>query len=409
MTAQVGILNSEVAVLASDTASSSRYGENIKIFKSIKKIYKLADHLPVAIMIHGSARLTGILWSRVVDLFRKQLGGEEKNRLKDYFEEFINFIENNSELTNYEHSLAFFINWTWENYNDLEQMVYQSGELDETKFKSWISSRNESLRNIKESIINDSKYDIIEKSFNSYLVNIAGINYIRHPYLIKKFQGEIANYLTLLFIKTLTDTFKSGVVVAGFGKDDIYPSLINAEIEGLFENKLRMTKPKHYLVGENYTDETKSRARIIPFAQSDGATLFMEGVAPKIKEFILDTSKDNTNEVFSFLQNHYLFNELSKEKRLKILNDIKLYSDRQFQEFNNNIRHYTNSNYTDPIISSVSSMGSLDLAELARTLVNLTSIKRRYAMDQEENVGGETDTVILSKAGGYIEVNNKTD
>ena len=54
-------------------------------------------------------------------------------------------------------------------------------------------------------------------------------------------------------------------------------------------------------------------------------------------------------------------------------------------------------------------MGTGDLAELARTLVNLTSIKRRYSMNQEETVGGEINVVILSKADGYIEVNKKSE
>ena len=94
---------------------------------------------------------------------------------------------------------------------------------------------------------------------------------------------------------------------------------------------------------------------------------------------------------------------------MKILNDLNLYSDRQFKEYTNNIGRYTYSNYTDPIVNSVSQMGTGDLAELARTLVNLTSIKRRYSMNQEETVGGEINVVILSKADGYIEVNKKSE
>ena len=353
MTAQVGILNSEVAVLASDTAGSSYYGKSVKIFKSIKKIHKLADNLPVAIMVYGSARLSSVLWSRVIDLFKKQLGGEEKNKLKDYLDGFINFIENNSELTNYERNIDFFISWAKKIYINLEDMAYKNGDLNEVKFKFWINEENEELKRNEKSVLDDSKYNILVKSFDSYLANISSINYVKHPRLLKRFRDEIKEYLTLLFVKSITNTFESGVVIAGFGKDDIYPSLINVYIEGLFENKLRMAEPKYYMIGEDYLDKTKSTARIIPFAQADGVTLFMEGFAPEIKNFVLETSRNNTDEILSFLQNHNLFNGLSKEKRLKILNDLNLYSDRQFKEYTNNIGRYTYSNYTDPIVNSV--------------------------------------------------------
>jgi hypothetical protein len=404
MTAQVGILNSEVAVLASDTSSTTLSGRSTKIFKSIKKIHKLSDQIPVAFMIYGNSRFSDVLWSRVIDLFRNHLANEGKAHLKEYLEHFISFIENNSELTNYERNLNFFTIWARANYTNLENMVLKDGRLNESKFKSWIDERVRKISNNPDTILDKSKYQIIQNSFYSYLSNIMSINYVRCPILIKKFKSEIVSYFTNIFLRDLLPSTKSGIVTAGFGNDDIFPSLAYCEIEGLFENKVRMSDVKHYQIGQSNVDKDKSTARILPFAQSEGANLIMEGAAPEIKHYIFERVNDDTGELFSFLQNHKLFNGLEKEKRQKILNDIQLFSDRQTQELKKDVAGYMYKNYTNPIASSVNSMSGEDVARLAKALVNLTSLKRKYSINQEETVGGEIDVVLLNKESGYVEI-----
>lgn len=66
----------------------------------------------------------------------------------------------------------------------------------------------------------------------------------------------------------------SGLVVAGFGEDELLPSLISFDIDGIISGRLK-------IIETNRHDTTrKSRGAIIPFAQTDMVHRFMEGVDP---------------------------------------------------------------------------------------------------------------------------------
>jgi hypothetical protein len=58
-------------------------------------------------------------------------------------------------------------------------------------------------------------------------------------------------------------------------------------------------------------------------------------------------------------------------------------------------------------VNVVSALPRSELAALAESLVNLTSLKRRVSMDAE-TVGGPVDVAVISKADGFVWVKRKT-
>ena len=54
----------------------------------------------------------------------------------------------------------------------------------------------------------------------------------------------------------------------------------------------------------------------------------------------------------------------------------------------------------------VSSLPKEELANMAETLVNLTSFKRKITMDAE-TVGGPIDVAVISKSEGFIWIKRK--
>ena len=65
-------------------------------------------------------------------------------------------------------------------------------------------------------------------------------------------------------------------------------------------------------------------------------------------------------------------------------------------------------NNVDPIINSVRLIPLSEMASLAENLVNITSLRRTYAIDgNQQTVGGPTDVAVLSKGDGFVWIKRK--
>ena len=61
-----------------------------------------------------------------------------------------------------------------------------------------------------------------------------------------------------------------------------------------------------------------------------------------------------------------------------------------------------------PIFESVKLIALPEMAFLAESLVNLTTLKRTFALDgKQQTVGGPTDVAILSKPNGFVWIKQK--
>src|ERR1043166_6181089 len=70
----------------------------------------------------------------------------------------------------------------------------------------------------------------------------------------------------------------SGIVIAGFGDNDIYPAITTFNVESLVLNQLRY---EH--IGDKSDRITADMdARVVAFAQEDVVTGFMEGLEPEL-------------------------------------------------------------------------------------------------------------------------------
>ena len=65
-------------------------------------------------------------------------------------------------------------------------------------------------------------------------------------------------------------------------------------------------------------------------------------------------------------------------------------------------------NYMRPIIQSVASLPIEELALLAESMINITSLRRKVALDRNiGTVGGPIDVSIISKGDGFIWLKRK--
>ena len=212
-----------------------------------------------------------------------------------------------------------------------------------------------------------------------------------HPYeRIKKLCEKVCE----LFDTNFDTEGYLGIAIAGYGENELYPSLYHLHFNGMINNKLRFHEIKHYTI----TDEND--AIICPLAQTDVMKTFIEGIN---NDFISDLNDDIPKEIKECLEgmNTDLFLPGKKEIIYENLCQIK-------DSIIKHLRETINNQYVKPILDSVSFLPFEELALLAESMINITSLRRKVIMDQYiGTVGGPIDVAVVSKGDGFIWIKRK--
>ena len=206
--------------------------------------------------------------------------------------------------------------------------------------------------------------------------------------------NEIAVYV---FTKQALPRRTAGVVVAGYGSRDFFPTVEEFRVEGVFHDTLKFSRERSSAVGKNIT------SAIIPFAQSEMVHSFMEGVDPAYQEFmeksiraVLDTYGDTLLDLFkgrAGLANSHP-QELSK-----VNEDVWNGIEKAMAAFRQQV-------FVDPVVNTVENLPKSELAAMAESLVNLTSFRQRVTPDTE-TVGGPIDVAVISRGDGFVWIKRK--
>ena len=189
-------------------------------------------------------------------------------------------------------------------------------------------------------------------------------------------------------------TNETGVVIAGFGEEEIFPRLKSYLVEGIFNGVLKY-KEEH-----NIEIDAVHSAIIVPFAQQEMVHSFLTGIDPELKKQIIDAIEKITLSYPKIINENIMpLDQLQKDM-------ISEFGKIVVDEFKEHINKTIGENYSNPIIGTVSSLPKEELAAMAEALINLTSVKRKMS-SQTETVGGPTDVAVISKGDGFIWIKRK--
>lgn len=191
----------------------------------------------------------------------------------------------------------------------------------------------------------------------------------------------------------------SGIVIAGYGEKEIYPSLTAYDIEVVIDNKLK------FLPTQNLAVDHTNDSYVEPFAQEDMVKTFMRGVSPDYEEvvdgFIDDVLNDYPDKVADKLSGL-----ITDEQKKDIAKQLKEVGKDYLETFRERMDKWVNYKYYDRIKMAVAILPVEELASMAAALVNLTSQKRRYTPDAE-TVGGAVDVAVITKGDGFVWIDRK--
>ncbi len=199
--------------------------------------------------------------------------------------------------------------------------------------------------------------------------------------------------------------WRSGIVITGFGKTKLFPTLLHYSMDGVIAGTVRTRQ----LDSQQITEQQPSY--IQPFGQDDMVVTFLHGIDPVYTKLLnrYRISRNNFYErmVMDLLQ-HFedrTKSPLSSAERSDLLDKMNQMRVASLEELDNQIDSHQSSHYKE-IRSMVEWLPKDELAEMAETLVNLTSFKRRVT-PQAETVGGPTDVAVISKGDGFVWIKRK--
>lgn len=188
----------------------------------------------------------------------------------------------------------------------------------------------------------------------------------------------------------------SGIVVAGFGESEPFPSVRAIACQSVVLNKLRY-KFDDRSTKISFTNE----GAVIPFAQSDVVQSFVEGVDPDFRR-IVDSYLGKFLEEFP----GRIADQMAEEAREVTRQRLAEMSKQALDQFRQRIERHVVEKHIRPLLDVIGFLPKDELAAMAEALVSLTSVKRKMSLELE-TVGGPVDLAVISKGDGFVWIKRK--
>lgn len=408
MTAEIAVMNQEAVALAADSAVSGP-----KVFTSANKIFALSKFEPVAIMVYDSAQFLWVPWETIIKVYRRRLGGKRFDTLDEYVDDFVKFFEGADDLfpvETQERALHVTVA-TWmaqllaEVDERIESAFNEAGPLQDDAIQTIVEEQISELLNFlrgqpisagAEAGLGDTIIERHAAAIESAVKQFFG----RFPFFdeIRERLNEIAVTGCLVAAVNEGSPFHSGIVIAGFGEREHFPSLKALDLELVVGDQLRYAED-----GATATVAIDNPAHIRAFAQSEQVSIFMEGIDSAMRSAMVENWRARLDDLLSEV---LMAAPLDGDERAELAERLSERPNEIAHQFDEELGALQYNAYIAPVIKIVAMMPKDELAAMAESLVNLTSFKRKVTA-QEETVGGPIDVAVISKGDGLIWIKRK--
>lgn len=399
------------------TVSSLRSGA--KTYNTANKLFSLSKYAPVGIMTFGNADVMQIPWETIIKLFRRKLGKKTFETIDGYCEEFFNFldrfeIEEQAGLIHIQ-IVAFQICSEIREMFEFNLMDSKNQDTESDEEQSDEDSQKQLFCSIIEWIEQDlSKNDqTITVSPKDRIVLLekwkAELDEtIREglKVLAKFLDPEISAAITRIVVDMVCSRAddQAGVVFAGFGEKEYYPRYRAYNVGAVLQGKA-VRRLVHF-------DDisTENGASIRPFAQQEEIISFMDGISPEL----WNTAKQSLETVFG--ENGLLpmklseaiaqFAQLDENGQESLLQKMRELCGGCLEVVLRCLKDDGRRIHSTPIINATQHLNKDELAQMAETLVNLESFRKKVTPELE-TVGGPVDIAVITKGDGLIWVKRK--
>jgi hypothetical protein len=402
VTAEIAILNKLAVALAADSAVTIGQPPNAKIYNTVNKIFELSCTKPIGIMVYGRLDFMGIPYEVLIKEYRHNLGDRSFARVSDYLSDFRRYLSQDVQIDDGDkvaNLQSVVTNYFGRLQSEIQRLIWQDIAAHGTFRKAKVNGLAKTLVREKIKELRSSEFaagylqkklpvavvplvdQVIDRQMSSWAPNEGTKTLLR----------EYAGYV--LAKKVLSPDLRTGIVVAGFGEDDIFPSLEAMELDGVLLDRVK------YINDESVDIDRKGpEADILGFAQDDMVKSFVDGVDPSLRRYVDEMLGSGVKETARLILKAILKNTTQEAAAFTA---IEPQLDDIITDLSGKIDKRVESTSSRPIKDMVRAMPKQELVTLAASLIEITSLKRKVSRGQE-TVGGEVDVAIISKSEGFI-------
>lgn len=412
MTAEIAILNKEAVALAADSAVTVSETGGQKIFSSANKLFALSKYHPVGVMVFGRAAFMGVPWETLVKVYRAKLQDRSYPTLQQYADDFVRFLDGPNQLfpeaeqaRHVRSSLMSYLQLIRKEFMEAVETLLQSRR---SKRVSVSQSRRLAGKIIRKHYtevrrrpplpslpkqhvrVTEGRYaQAIEAAMDAVLEKLPLNDVARTR--VRRLGGE-------LFYREIFPANTSGIVIAGFGAHEAFPSLVSLEAEAVVADRLKCRRRDEQRISND------NNAAVLSFAQSEMVSAFMEGIDPELAKCM----EGYLTEVFEKYPAAIVesIGGLADEARAEFTRRLVSATQALFEDYRTRMKTYRRERHVNPIVTVVAHLPKDELGSMAESLVSLTSFKRRVTMEAE-TVGGPIDVAVISKGDGFIWLKRK--
>lgn len=412
MTCEIAIMNRRGIALAADSAVTLASGD--KVYYSAEKLFPLAGSAPVAIMIHGSDALMGIPWEIIIASYSSQLGDRRFGTLRDYADDFVEFIERANDMFPEDVQTGRFLFQA--------RKIWQTLYVDPWRamMAKPAARKMSSARNVKRMLdllrkdhLKWEQYPPLKRSENFLFEDEPeAISLSDADDLMNEIEDELCEIEEALFCvddlpfgPDLPDELRqglritlrhfilrgafgggddTGLVFAGLGNREFFPSVLSYRAGSMVKNRLKiMTVDEHPI--NSIID-----AAVVPFGQRETIDLVIDGIHPELRSRLPELMEQS----------------LPPRRKKYPLDEWGVAPD-PVGSFRGLVTGETEEKHSGPFLTAVAALPRHDLAVVAETLVQFSSFRMKFLANEKETVGGPIDVALLSKADGFVWVQHK--
>jgi len=368
MTAEVLIMNKHGIAIAADSAATRTIYGRPKIANTANKLFRLSKKASVGILVYNNSRVNDIPFELLVKDYRAKHLDDDFDELSEYPKSFMDYL--GCSLINTKENefrcVANAVEFMREDIFGKIQRYFQEKNIagDPDIIKETNSFLEGYLTSVRSYPLYEDVDDLfvtkISKEYGSLIFDIMTRNSA-----LDMHTAELLKVICLESLYRDTDTLPcSGIVVTGFGKNNYFPSFYHYDLFGILCGRALCKRR------ESQEIDHKIYAYIAPFAQRDVVDSFIIGINVMMEQSILERVPENERSVLS-----------------SVIQDAK-------------------SKYIEDTMRIVGDLSLSDLAQMAKSLVEMTYFKRKVSSDAG-TVGGPIDVAVISKGDGFVWVDRK--
>jgi len=388
MSVGVCIINRNGIALAADSAGT--FSPTKMFYNSVNKLIPLSRKNALGAIVYADLSIYNVSIEQILKEFSVFL--DSQNSIKDFYEIiqlFKDFMRKNynyykfneDEIPYCKRVISAYVNVWGKQIQDVADEDNAKQKINNILTRIGINLKNSNL-------INDFQIcDYIKNNYEHFF----DIEINKAVPDIDSFVSEkelLWQYICKAFCidKPLTTDSKTGLLFAGYGSNDAYPKFINIDLFKILNGEIKYREIEKREARDNY-------AQIKPLAQDDIIYTFCKGISEDyITSIPIEVDTLIKNRIKSLPST---YTDSQKQELLLLMSDCQ-------SKISAKINEISQQKNIQPIMKSVKLISLSEMAFLAENLVNMTSLKRTYCLDgQQQTVGGPTDVAILSKGDGF--------